>query len=346
MSENYLKRIQDAISNMSQMPHLKAISGIPELFSVEVNNSYAKKEDPSFIATVFNMECGTRPEKIMPYLQLHPDLCNADIILANELDYGMARSNNKHVTRDIAEALGMNYAYGIEFITAKAGQGGNTLGWHGNAILSKYPLHNAKLVHLPIMYDWFYRENDCRLGTRVAILAEIEAAGRRIGLVCVHLENRATPEERERQLRYLLECADEHFGNIPILVGGDMNTNTVNGDTLGSMNVFYHNEEEQDRRLAIIPTLEPLMRCAEEFGYSYTDCNLMNKTTRRKPMPDGSTVRLNLDWFFQKGLTCSNPLRVETVFKHTELSGQPKELSIYDGQELSDHDAVVVTCRL
>ena len=38
------------------------------------------------------------------------------MILANELDDGCARSGNKNTARELAQAFGLNYAWGLEFI--------------------------------------------------------------------------------------------------------------------------------------------------------------------------------------------------------------------------------------
>lgn len=341
-----IKQIHQAIYRaQGGMPHLEAIAGLPEIYEAEINNSYSREGHCPLKAVVFNIERGTRLEKILLYLKRHPDLQDADLIFANELDWGMARSNNRNVTEVIAEALGMNYAFGIEFVSAKAQAEGNREGLHGNAILSKFPLTNVRVLRLPIIYDWFYREDDSRLGTRVAILAQINVAGQELGLVCLHLENRATPQEREVQLCYVLTQADKIFGDLPILIGGDMNTNTVDGNAEDGMDVFRSNDAEQERRMADIEAFEPLMACAKEFGYTYNDCNLMNKSTRRKHVAAEPDILLNLDWFFQRGLICSKPLRVETVFSHEVLSGDAQELSHLDGEEMSDHDAIAVTCQ-
>ncbi|MDL2258422.1 endonuclease/exonuclease/phosphatase family protein [Eubacteriales bacterium OttesenSCG-928-K08] len=338
-----LASIDQISSRMKTFAHMDALADLPEYFEADVENGLGGKSGFPFKAAVFNMEQGTRLDKIIPFFRHHPKLQNVDIILANELDYGMKRSGNLHTTKELGKALGMNYAYGIEFITTKYKQNGDSQALHGNAILSKYPLYDVKLVHLPIEHEWYNMPNDSRLGVRMAVMAKIQPEpGREVGIVSVHLENRATPEGRKRQLIYLLEQVQAHFGRLPVLIGGDMNTNTVDGDAPGSMDVFLQNEAEQQRRMKIIPQLEPLMDCVKDYGYSYEDCNIMIKPTRRKPMPDGSTILLNLDWFFQKGLNCSKPERVETLLHLNELVNAPDALLQHDGFELSDHDAITV----
>lgn len=345
MKQSGIEKIKLAIRRSGHLTQKEAIAGLPEFFEAQVDNSLREEGSCPAKALVFNIECGTRLDQILLYLTRHPDLQNADIIFANELDWGMARSENRNITAEIAKALHMNYAFGIEFITAKAGMDGNKEGRHGNAILSRFPLTNARVLRLPLIYNWFYRENDARLGTRVAVLAQINLAGQEIGLVCLHLENRAKPEEREIQLRYVLQEVDKAFGDLPVLIGGDMNTNTVDGDAEDGMDVFARNQAEQERRMAQIERFEPLMACAKEFGYSFDDCNILNKSTRRKHVKDEEDILLNLDWFFARGLDCADPLRVETVFSHEALTGEAKEFSHFDGRELSDHDAVAVTVK-
>jgi hypothetical protein len=43
-------------------------------------------------------------------------LRDADIILLNEVDLGMKRTDYRDVARDLAHALGMNYVFGVEFV--------------------------------------------------------------------------------------------------------------------------------------------------------------------------------------------------------------------------------------
>ena len=67
-----------------------------------------------------------------------------DVVLLSEVDHGMARTGQRHTTAEMAEALGMVYAFGVEFHELDLGGATerayctddfNALGWHGNAIL-------------------------------------------------------------------------------------------------------------------------------------------------------------------------------------------------------------------
>lgn len=338
--------LERAAGKIGPIPHLEVLKqDLPEIFISDTNNSYSKTGSSILHAGVFNLERGTRLKQIKPFFKYHTILSRLDVIFANELDWGMKRTGNVHVTRELAENLQMNYAFAVEFVTMAALKDGNEYGLHGNAILSRYPLQRVKIVHLPIAYDWFYREGDPRLGVRCAMMAEINVPDiGNMGVVSVHLENRATPIQRAEQLAFLFDQIEAHFGNLPILVGGDMNTNTVDGNNDGAMQALNDDPSEQWRRLGRIPQLEPQLNMAVSRGYDYSSCNIMEKTTRRKPMKDGRMVYLNLDWFYQKGLSCSNPLRVESIFRMEGLMNPPSEVRGFTGQELSDHDIVCVSC--
>lgn len=107
----------------------------------------------------------------------------ADVILLNEVDWGMKRTEYRNVVADLAAAMGMNYAYGVEFVevdpialgiekfeelppedAAKVAaeisvDQSRYRGLHGTAILSRFPLKNVRLepyVYQP--HDWYKEE--------------------------------------------------------------------------------------------------------------------------------------------------------------------------------------------
>lgn len=116
----------------------------------------------------------------------------ADVIVLNEVDWGINRTLFRNVGAELADALRMNYAYGVEFVEvdpvtmgldqtrvilevrdAYAGSGGKQqaaarlsqvmtpapgryLGLHGTAILSRYLPENVRLVPFRAQgYDWY-----------------------------------------------------------------------------------------------------------------------------------------------------------------------------------------------
>jgi hypothetical protein len=91
-------------------------------------------------------------------------LRDADVIVLNEVDLGMKRTDYRDVTQELAHALGTNYVFGVEFVEVDrlddlglenvqledaaltqrmredlAPDPARYLGLHGSAILSRYP---------------------------------------------------------------------------------------------------------------------------------------------------------------------------------------------------------------
>jgi endonuclease/exonuclease/phosphatase family metal-dependent hydrolase len=150
-------------------------------------------------------------------------LRDADIVLLNEVDLGMKRTDYRDVAGDLAHALGMNYAYGVEFVEvdrlddlglervqledpALAQKMGDELkpdparyrGLHGNAILSRYPIQNVRIFRLPICHDWYKTEraeiSNLEKGKRLAanklFLERIEREVRQGGRMAIIAEVR------------------------------------------------------------------------------------------------------------------------------------------------------------
>jgi endonuclease/exonuclease/phosphatase family metal-dependent hydrolase len=109
----------------------------------------------------------------------------ADVIVLNEVDWGMKRSDYRNVAEELATALGMNYAYGVEFIEVDPIALGiekfeelpekdqaelvseisvdrkRYRGLHGSAILSRFPLQNVRLQPFENQpHDWYKEERE------------------------------------------------------------------------------------------------------------------------------------------------------------------------------------------
>jgi endonuclease/exonuclease/phosphatase family metal-dependent hydrolase len=197
-----------------------------------------------------------------------------DVLVLNEADWGMKRTEYRDIARDLAAALQMNYAYGVEFVEVDPVFDLNTEqvhlgdaqrdrrlqqdlqvdrqqyhGLHGTAILSRYPIERARILRLPVCYDWYateyaaisklergrrwsahklFRERverELRQGGRMALIADISVPDLPTGratLVATHLENKCPPGCRRRQMQALL--ADVRSDNNPVVIAGDLNT--------------------------------------------------------------------------------------------------------------------------
>lgn len=219
---------------------------------------------------------GTKQAKLEQQLRT---LRDADIILLNEVDFGMKRTDYRDVAKDLAHALGMNYAFGVEFIEVDRLENlgldnaqledpvlneqlredlmpdrQRYLGLHGSAILSRYPITNARILRLPVCHDWYNTERaeisklesgkrfaankiflerierEVRRGGRMALIADVripELQGGLATVVDVHLENKCNPECRTKQMDALLHEIRET--QHPVIMAGDLNTTGTDG---------------------------------------------------------------------------------------------------------------------
>ncbi len=130
----------------------------------------------------------------------------AQVVLLSEMDNGMARTAQTHTTAEVAAALDMSYAYGVEFIERGLGSETelefctdthNRAGFHGNAILAATPLIRPFLLRLPGQRFWFLSGGDQpRLGERMAIGALVGTEAGPIVMISTHLESNADAAQR------------------------------------------------------------------------------------------------------------------------------------------------------
>src|SRR5262245_57233437 len=62
-------------------------------------------------AVAWNIQRGARLDDLRRAVVAAP-FAGADLLLLSEVDVGVGRSGNRNVARELAEALGMNYAFG------------------------------------------------------------------------------------------------------------------------------------------------------------------------------------------------------------------------------------------
>ena len=260
-----------------------------------------------------------------------------DILLLSESDVGMARSGNRHTTADLAAALGMGYAYGVEFVELGLGDQReqewhkgqrNHGGLHGNAILSRLPLYDLALIRLDAGGRWFRDEINGkrtgvqrRLGGRMALAGRIATDDGDLVVVSLHLESESDPNERAQQMTRLLQAINGCYGNARMLIGGDCNTAAlpeVDPARPEHSRAWFHRCE----------SYEPLFAVLRQGGFGWRSANDMAATQRMRP--DGAPVPpfRRIDWLFSRGLVASAPRTVAAVDER--------------GSAISDHDAVVV----
>lgn len=316
----------------------------------------------------WNILKGIAYEGLRDALLTHPELRNADVILLNEVDVGMARSGNRHVAAELGRDLDVDWVYQPNYLELTKGPaedalapGRNETGLQGVAILTRSaPLAWAQ-IPLPECFPMFpFHEK--RLGRRTGLVLSLPG-----GLVVgtAHLEVRGDPRCRAEQMRAFLAgvesfCKEEAGAGRPagrVILSGDLNTHTfLRGDLVsaiqGALRLLF-TPKGALRRQFLSPwhrNREPLFSVLGEAGYRWKAYNL-DRHTGHAPLPvieEGDRlprplhrllsallpfqeqgIPLHLDWFFGRGLP-EGGLKVQSIH---ELAG--------DGRP-SDHAPIVL----
>lgn len=189
---------------------------------------------------VWNLERGQRLDDQLD-AWARGDLPVPDLLLASEVDRGCDRSGGVSVTGVIAETLGLDYAFGVEFVELPrvSGSGGalSTTCEHGNAILSRYPLGNVSWAIHADNLSWYTPPpedgaptGEPRLGGRSYVMADVDLGdGRFLRAVSVHFESKIAAIDV--QIGQAIESGALAGGSpIPAIVGGDTNAPTYTAD--------------------------------------------------------------------------------------------------------------------
>ena len=187
---------------------------------------------PEVRAVAWNLERGIELDGIVEACRREPLLGQADVLLLTEIDYGMARTSNRHVAQEMARRLELNYVFAPCYLALTKGagieadtDGENTQALHGNAIMSPYPLEHAHTIALPNGKDKM-AGREKRLGSQRAIVAEVDHPRGCFRAVTVHLDAHSSQRHRHRQMRIVLDHLESLRPALPVLIGGDWNTTT------------------------------------------------------------------------------------------------------------------------
>ena len=301
--------------------HREILSEVPAMNAVQVGGTARSTTLPAaFSVAAWNIERCLFPEESA----LHLTPISPSIVLLSEVDHGMARTGQRHTTKAMAEALGMTYAVGVEFYELDLGgpteraycvDDFNELGWHGNAILSAVPFERVAMIRLDERGHWFCADSGAadpdqpRLGGRMALLAVVPGVHGPVCVVSTHLESNADVAHRDVQFRSLLDAIDDFAPDMPVLIGGDLNTGN-------------HLPPDFDWKR------ETLFAYGEHCGYSWK-FTADGPTTRPSLITPHPGRVMKLDWFAGRDLVCHD-------------TGALSSLD-HDKKPLSDHDCVWCT---
>ena len=296
--------------------HARLMAKAVAMGQVEVGGTASAASLPaSPMIAAWNIERCLFPEATGQHLAPYAP----DVVLLSEVDSGMARTGQRHTTAEVAKTLGMSFAFGVEFF--EMGLGGetelqfckddrNTLGWHGNALLTKAAPDRVALIRLDTQGHWFCSPDadagQPRIGGRMAIAAVIPTDSGPIVCVSVHLVSNALAPHRAAEFVMLMDAIDHFAPDLPVVIGGDLNTGNRMPD--------------EDWRS------ETLFDEARARGYSW-DALPEDTTTAPSVITPHPTRVMKLDWFAARGMTASEG----EIF--TQIGA--------DGTPLSDHLPII-----
>jgi endonuclease/exonuclease/phosphatase family metal-dependent hydrolase len=329
----------------------------------------------------WNIEKGKNFEGLVEIFSTHPILRYADLIFLNEADYGMARSDNRHVARELGAWLKMNVAFGPAHLELTKGTGDdldapgeNQAGLQGNAILSRYPFGQLRIIDLPNDFEPFEFEEK-RFGRRTALVAEVLINWKKLTTVCTHLEVRTTPRGRARQMAVILEKLHRLGINGPALLAGDLNTSTFRRGsrwrTFRSLSKILLSQPPRLKESLLHPDRdhgEPAFEVLRQHGFSVQELNSREATHRSLLTTLDETDHLpaileqwifnkldrydrfldmKLDWIAGRSVKplTANELR-DSQSGVVSVSPQAIRSLSYQGRKISDHDPIVADMTL
>ncbi len=175
----------------------------------------------------WNIDHGANLETISSELQrAAPDLC-----LLQEVDWNDARSGSQDIAQLLAQKLHLNMSYGIEF--QELSQSKNADAFIGQATLTRLPIRRSRVLRfarqsgfwkphswLPSSMPFMQR----RLGSRIALVTDLEFNGKLLVVYNAHLESRSMGLIQAAQLDEMLADLQQYPTNTAAIIGGDLNS--------------------------------------------------------------------------------------------------------------------------
>ncbi len=324
----------------------------------------AAPRDARVRAVAWNIRRGARLDELAEAFARERVLADAHVVLLSEVDLGLGRSGNRNVARELADRLGMSYAFGTSYLTLEDDLGENparvenTTALAGTAILSRLPIASAVNVELPELRDKF-SSSERRLGRKRALMIELALAGGTLRVAACHLDSNASPAQRAQQLEALLAALP---GEAAALVGGDLNTSTYDlsaplasiGDLLHKLFVRGLSRALDDMMAPEQASERPVFEALERRGFVLDGLNARTTPTYQFDFDEPYTIEKTrrdagplalwlvrrllrdrayklpsrLDWFAGRGV---RPLSAAVIAAPRARDGSP----------LTDHAAIV-----
>jgi endonuclease/exonuclease/phosphatase family metal-dependent hydrolase len=181
----------------------------------------------SICVATWNIDRGAELEKIGSELGRNP----ADLLLLQEVDWNAPRSGRLDVAKALADRLHLNLSYAVEFEELSQEQDGRA--FIGQATLTRLPILASRVLRFQ-KQSGFWKPHGWmpssipllqrRLGSRVALVTQLQFAGRPLVVYNVHLESRSMGPLQAEQLDEILADLKRYPPETPAIIGGDLNT--------------------------------------------------------------------------------------------------------------------------
>jgi endonuclease/exonuclease/phosphatase family metal-dependent hydrolase len=214
------------------------------------NGDVAPQQKDHIHIVSWNVARGSHLAEIIEFLRS----MNADIVCLQETDCNARRTGRRNIAAEIANALRMNYAFGIEFQELSQGSSGSPA-YHGQATLSAFQVSDCRILRFRNQsrfwhpYWWVPKVSKLqrRLGGRMALLTNICIGDTMLAVYNLHLESRGD-SMRRAQLSELLQHTSQCDRNTPIVLAGDFNFDLNGAAASAVADMRFHSPFEREHQ--------------------------------------------------------------------------------------------------
>jgi endonuclease/exonuclease/phosphatase family metal-dependent hydrolase len=195
---------------------VRAHDGAKEPVLLEVGGEAAKGTLPvptelKVVSYNIRYRAGDDLNQLIKLLKEDPEIGGAHVIGLQEVDRNKRRTGNVNTARQLAEGLGMRYAWAAPPDTDEDGEEET-----GVAILSVFPLTDVSRILLT------HEGPDGR--RRVAVGATVEVGRTHVRVYSVHAETRMPVEKKVEHWQAVLDDLRLHTNSTGVIILGDFNT--------------------------------------------------------------------------------------------------------------------------
>jgi endonuclease/exonuclease/phosphatase family metal-dependent hydrolase len=180
--------------------------------ATKLRQNVSKSNEIKVLSYNIRWRSGDELKKLIKLFQDDPEIGNASILGLQEVDRQKKRSGRTNTVKEIAEGLGLHYAWAAP-PTAKAEDEEET----GVAILSIYPISDIRRIVLP--HEGPGKRRRVAIGATLRITKVTD-----VRVYSAHAETRISLDKKLQQMDALLQDLGQYPSSMPAIVLGDLNT--------------------------------------------------------------------------------------------------------------------------